>query len=202
MNIILVHGIFDTSHVFWLMKRRFRRQGYKVFTPSLRPAIGSAPLAKLAGKLEGYIEKNIQGDEDFHMVGFSMGGLISRHYLQEKADLSRVLSFTVLSAPNNGSNLAWALPLQGLRDMRRGSAFLKNLKKTESRLSHLEPLSLWTPFDTMILPASSSVWSIACNEKINVLAHPLMLTDKRVFKRMEAYIRSHNPTGLNLSPKN
>jgi len=104
MNVILVHGIFDTSRVFWLMKRRFLRLGYKVFAPDLRPATGSASLVELAGKLESYIEKNVPCDEDFHVLGFSMGGLISRHYLQEMADLKRILSFTILSARTTGAN--------------------------------------------------------------------------------------------------
>ena len=192
MNVILVHGIFDTSRVFWLMKRRFLRLGYKVFAPDLRPATGSASLVKLAGKLESYIEKNVPCDEDFHVLGFSMGGLISRHYLQEMADLKRILSVTILSAPNNGSKLAWSLPLKGFRDMRKGSKFLKNLEQKESCLSPLEPLSIWTPFDAIILPPSSSVWRIACNEKVWVLAHPLMLINREVFNRVEEYIQSRS----------
>ena len=192
MNVILVHGIFDTSRVFWLMKKRFLRQGHKVFAPNLRPASGSASLVELAEQLKLYIEKNVPCDEDFHLLGFSMGGLISRHYLQEMADLKRILSFTILSAPNNGSKLAWSLPLKGFRDMRKGSKFLKNLEQKESCLSPLEPLSIWTPFDAIILPPSSSVWRIARNEKVWVLVHPLMLISKEVFKMVEEYIQSRS----------
>jgi triacylglycerol lipase len=192
MNVILVHGIFDTSRVFWLMKRRFLRQGYKVFAPNLRPATGSASLVELAEQLKLYIEKNVPGNESFHLLGFSMGGLISRHYLQEMADLKRILSLTILSAPNNGSKLAWSLPLKGFMDMRKGSKFLKDLEQKESCLSPLEPLSIWTPFDAIILPPSSSIWRIARNEKVWVLVHPLMLISKEVFKMVEEYIQSRS----------
>jgi triacylglycerol lipase len=114
------------------------------------------------------------------MVGFSMGGLIARYYLQELEGARYFHQFFSISTPHHGSLLAFLSNNKGVKQMRPGSEFLCNLEQSTNRLSRLTCYSYWTPYDLMILPASSSVWKKAENIKVNVLCHPLMVRNQFV----------------------
>ena len=185
---LLVHGIFNQGRMFWTMAHHLARRGHQVHAPDLVPNDASTSLTVLSEELGRYIDRHLQPGTPYHLLGFSMGGLVCRHYLQAHAELDRVQSFTTLSSPHNGTLNAWWLPLRGWREMRPGSAFLRQLAAHDHRISaRLRPLSLWTPFDLIILPASSSVWDIATNESFPVPLHPAMRYSKRVIARLDQH---------------
>ena len=64
--------------------------------------------------------------------------------------------FVSISGPHAGTLTALALPLAGARDMRRGSALLRELDGDPDPWGPCEVHVLYTPYDLMILPASSS----------------------------------------------
>ena len=192
-NLILVHGIFNQGRMFWKMAHHFSQRGYQVTAPDLVPNSASTSLTLLSEQLDRHIREQIPEGQAYHLLGFSMGGLISRHYLQEHADLDRVLSFTTLSTPHHGTLNAWLMPWPGWREMRKNSAFLKQLEANDHRIAErLHPLSLWTPMDLTILPANSSVWEIAQNESIPVAMHPVMRHSTRVIQRVETHLEEAN----------
>jgi triacylglycerol lipase len=124
----------------------------------------------------------------FHLIGHSMGGLVMRCYAQRYASAREVCGFVTLSSPHNGSLWAWTQPTPGGRDMRAGSALLKELATNDHRLEHLKPLSLWTPFDLMILPSHSSVWPVATNERVWLPMHPQLKHSRALTKRVLIYL--------------
>ena len=185
-DIVLVHGIFDTGNVFRKMSESLIAQGFRTFTPDLTPNSGRKGLDHLAHQLRDYVELHLPRHDRFVLVGFSMGGLICRYYLQNLDGISRVGKFISLSAPHNGSLLAYGLSHRGGRQMRPNSDFLNDLNRDPVGLQDLRPVSMWTPFDLMILPASSSKMPEFRNVRLPVLLHPWMLTD---LKSIEAVIR-------------
>jgi triacylglycerol lipase len=64
--------------------------------------------------------------------------------------------------------------------MRPWSAFLRGLNDDVTALERIRFVSIWTPMDLMIVPAKSCVLEPGSAMCVNVLAHPLMLKDKRV----------------------
>jgi triacylglycerol lipase len=178
---ILVHGIKDTSRKFKTMQAAFENNGYRCITPSLMPNNASKGLEFLAIQLKDIIEAESKGiDADLCLVGFSMGGLVSRYYLQELEGYRTIKQFFSISTPHHGSLLAYLSANKGVKQMRPGSEFLRKLERSSDRLNKLPCYSYWTPFDLMILPASSSIWDKAEDIKVNSLCHPFMVTNEQI----------------------
>lgn len=181
MLFVLVHGIHDTGRKFKTMRAAFEGQGHRCIAPSLSPNNGRLGLEHLANQLQGHIlAETAGGNPQLVLVGFSMGGLIARHYLQELGGHRHTSHFFSIAAPHHGTLLAYLSAHLGARQMRPGSPFLHRLAQNANGCQNVACYSYWTPLDLMIVPATSSVWAQAENIPINVLAHALMVRDRRV----------------------
>jgi triacylglycerol lipase len=179
-NVVLVHGIWDRDvSMFWL-RRRLEREGYRCVVPSLSPNNARLGLADLSEKLRNAIEAGLGPEERFSIVAFSMGGLVSRHYLIEHDGASRCDTFITISTPHRGTVMAYCHPGKGSREMRPRSQFLMKLRQNEGKLRGVKCYSYRTPLDLIIVPAGSSRWEPAVNRVMFCLAHPLMLVNRRV----------------------
>ncbi len=132
--VLLVHGLKDDARKMEPMARYLRSQGWDAHTMSCRPSWGQKGLDELARQVADFIGANYSPDQRIDLVGFSMGGLVCRYYLQRLGGLDRVERYVSISAPNRGSILAWLIPNPGCRQMRPGSAFLRDLESDEGRL--------------------------------------------------------------------
>ncbi len=180
MNVILVHGIFDNSRLLAPLTESLQAQGHCCYSPSLKPASARLGIADLALKLRDYIDTTLTDDDDFVLVGFSMGCLISRYYLQVLEGHHRCPIFHAISGPHHGSWWALLFFWQGAREMRPNSELLNTLEESQQRLSHMAIYSYRTPYDLMILPSRSSHWVMAENHICHTLLHHLMVKDKNV----------------------
>jgi triacylglycerol lipase len=177
--VVMVHGIFDTGAVFRRMSRFLERRGFDPHSPSLKPSSGRAGIDDLAHQLETYINDSLGRTSQVDLIGFSMGGLVGRYYLQRLGGAARVRRFIAISTPHHGSRMAHLLPNKACIQMRPGSAFLADLNADAHTLAQHGIASIWTRYDLMVLPAHSSRLNIGTEFTIPVLLHPLMLSDKR-----------------------
>ena len=180
MHAVLVHGIFNTSKVFFLMKKSLEAHDIACITPELRPKDGKYGIEDLANKLRLEINNILDQSQKFILIGFSMGGIISRYYLQYLGGAKRISHFFSISAPHHGSYLAYLYPGKGTKQLRPGSEFLADLNANEDNLNHTKLFSFWTPLDLTIIPSSSSRWERSINIKVYSLLHPLMVFNKQV----------------------
>lgn len=181
MKVFLVHGIFDDGRLFNSMRQYFNRFGIITLVPALKPADARYGIEDLAHKLSAFISENIEKGEQFSIIGFSMGCIISRVYLQTLGGAAYCINFHAISGPHHGSILAYFFFGQGAKDLRPNSALLQRLQRTQNILSHINIFSYRTPFDQMILPSKSSHWSIAKNLVVKAPMHRLMLNNKFVW---------------------
>jgi triacylglycerol lipase len=121
-------------------------------------------------------------EQKFDLLGFSMGGLVSRYYLRRLNGIARVRRFISISCPHNGTLIAFLRSNAGARLMRPGSPFLSDLNSDTSVLDRIRVTSIWTPFDLMTFPASSSLVAFGRSVRVGVLAHPLMIRSRRVLR--------------------
>lgn len=184
-RVVLVHGIFEKGTAFRMLRKRLENRRIECFVPRLRPSDGRGGLDKLAEGLKRDIDARFGSTGPISIVAFSMGGLVSRHYLQQLGGAARCETFITISSPHHGTNAAWFYPSAGVRQMRPGSGFLKNLALTESSLDGIRIASFRTPLDLIILPTESSIWERAENRSYLVALHPLMLTSKPVLDDIE-----------------
>jgi len=177
--VLLVHGIGDTEAVFRKMRNHLVEKGWSVYGINLVPNNGDVGLDILAQQLANYIAANFAPEQTIDLVGFSMGGIVSRYYIQRLGGISRVQRFITISSPHYGTVIAYASWRTGCVQMRTNSDFLKDLNSDAVMLQHLNFTSMWTPYDLMIVPAKSSQMPVGREVIIPAASHPWMLTDSR-----------------------
>lgn len=107
-------------------------------------------------------------EEPFHLVGYSMGGLVVREAMRQAPGLPLQRS-VLLHAPHCGTMTALLLPLAACREMRPGSSFLRRL---EAEPWERETLATWCPGDLVIVPGVSARWHKASRHiRSDVPAH-------------------------------
>jgi triacylglycerol lipase len=191
MEIIMVHGIWDRGRVYRRMANYLSEQGHHCHMPDLEPANGKHGLADLAEKLKEYIDQTIGCDCHFVLIGFSMGAVISRYYLQRLGGASRVSHFFSISGPQHGTLTAHFWPGKAGRDMRFNSALLKQLNADNSALKNTIIHSYRTPFDLLIIPARSSHWEIAEeNHIVPALLHHQMISNPKVLQHIAEVLKN------------
>ncbi len=197
--VLLIHGIDDTAAVFRQMDASLREHGWSVHCLNLVPNNGNTGLDKLAEQLASYVESKFAPGESIDLVGFSMGGLVSRYYVQRLGGIERVKRFITIASPHSGTWTAFLRGNPGSRQMRPASSFLADLNSDLPLLNYIRFTSIWTPLDLMILPAKSSVLTVGRSIKMKVPAHQLMVSDERVLRLVFRTLREDDverPTGL------
>ncbi len=179
-QVILVHGIYDTAWTLRKLERRLTEAGFTVHVTPFKPNNGSVPLEESARQIAARIEAAVPPGTPISLVGFSMGGLIARYYVQRLADPSQVETLVTIASPHHGTWLAWFGLHQAVRQMRPGSEFLEELDSDVGKFSSIRWVTIRTPLDLMILPSVSTKLDWAENHSYPVLMHPLIPFDDRV----------------------
>ena len=177
--VLLIHGIDDTEAVFHQMRNYLIQRGLSVHALNLVPNNGDVGLDELAKQVSDYVTATFASEQRLDLVGFSMGGIVSRYYVQRLGGINRVQRFITISSPHHGTVVAYASRRPGCVQMRPDSIFLKDLNSDAVILGQLDFTSIWTPYDLMIVPANSSQMSVGREVIVPVPLHPWMLTDSR-----------------------
>ena len=101
--VLLVHGIDDDARTLAPLANGLARAGFlDVQIVELKPNNGDAPIAVLAGQVAeaaGSLRART-GSARVDVVGFSMGALVSRYYLQRLEGRNHVRRFVSISGPH------------------------------------------------------------------------------------------------------
>jgi triacylglycerol lipase len=188
--VILIHGIWDTKVIFNKMSAHLTQLGWCVHSLNLLPNDGTIGLDSLAQQLADYISETFHPEQAIDIVGYSMGGIVSRYYVQRLGGINRVQRFITISSPHKGTLTAYSLPLPGYLDMRPDSSLLQDLDRDVTMLKQINFTSIWTPFDIIILPSHSSQMPIGKEIKLNVWLHRQMVTDPQSINTLVAELKA------------
>ncbi|MBE8966853.1 triacylglycerol lipase [Nostocales cyanobacterium LEGE 12452] len=177
--VLLIHGIDDTEAVFHRMAAQLRLEGWSVYSLNLVPNNGDVGLDELAKQVADYVTATFAPEQRLDLIGFSMGGIVSRYYVQRLGGINRVQRFITIASPHYGTVVAYGSRRPGCLQMRPDSIFLKDLNSDAVMLGQLDFTSIWTPYDLMIVPANSSQMPVGSQVVVPVTLHPWMLTDPR-----------------------
>lgn len=184
--VLLIHGIDDDRSKMATLKGYLEARGLICDSFDLVPSDGTVGLEGLADQLavraDDFLAKTKASKLD--LVGFSLGGIVARTYLRKEP--SRVGRLVTISSPHHGTWTAFLRWNQLGQELRPNSPFLTSLNQKPPE-NHTV---LWTPFDLMIVPASSSRLQGAKEIKFPVLLHPWMVSDGRVLRAIAESLES------------
>jgi triacylglycerol lipase len=183
----------DTSYKMRKIATYLRELGWRVLDIDLDANTGDTRLEILAQQVAQLIERTFAPDEQIDLLGFSMGGIVSRYYVQRLSGIDartpgnalqtdrcqRVGRLITISTPHQGTLAANFSTRTGCRQMRPDSYFMTDLNRDVDMLNRVNFTSIWTPFDLIILPPTSSQLGIGTELQIPVLTHPWMVSDRR-----------------------
>lgn len=180
--LVLVHGLWDTPALFNSLRQAIcdRRE---LFLPHLPHGLGVVPLEDLARELGQGIAARFGPDAPLDVMGFSMGGVISRTWIQLLGGGRRVRRFTSVASPQQGTLVAQPWPrrwLASVGDLKVGSRLLRRLNADPDALAGIDCCSLYCLADLMVVPGWTAVLPVGRREVLRplhlqhheLMAHP------------------------------
>ena len=153
--VVLVHGLIDNHSIFAVMRRSLRRRGFTSvcswnYSPFLTDVARGA--ADLGEHLQRVCEQT--GHERVHVVGHSLGGLLARYHVQRQGGDQHVETLVTLGTPHQGSVLAHLLPTPLVRQLRPGSAVLRELAEPAPGV-RTPVTAVYSDLDQVVVPTSA-----------------------------------------------
>ncbi|MEI6860302.1 MAG: lipase [Shewanella sp.] len=180
-KLVLVHGIFNTRSVMIWMKKQFESQGFECFTPTLKPFDGRKGVEYAANNLKNQIDNRYGEHQTIVVIGYSMGGIVARYYLQHLEGYSRTSHLFTVSSPHRGSYTAYLpYPSKAMKQLRPDSDLLRSLDESVGKLDGLKLYSYRTSIDCIVIPSTSSHWDLAENKKFFVIMHLFMIFSRKI----------------------
>jgi len=78
----LIHGLWNTSSIFSFITSKLDDIGIEYFAPTLKHSYGMTSIFELSNKLNKLILEKYGLEKEIDILGFSMGGIIGRLWLQ------------------------------------------------------------------------------------------------------------------------
>lgn len=178
--LVLVHGLLDTPAVFDALRRELAQGRQPLLIPRLPLRLGRTPVAELAELLGGRIEAAFGREELIDVLGFSIGGVIARTWIQLLGGHRRTRRFLSVGSPQLGTITAQPWPgrlFRGIADLKWGSPLLSQLNGDVSALRRIECHSFYSILDLAVLPGWLAVLPVGERTMLPVLTHPQLLRD-------------------------
>lgn len=176
---VLVHGYKDEASVFSPLASYLSDLGLEPHAVTLAPSDCSVPLETLAQQLADFIDRSFLSYQKLDFVAFSLGGIVTRYYIQRMGGAARTNRLLTVGAPHYGTLMAFASRLPGALQLRPNSEFLRDLNADAESLASIPFVSIWSPFDLMIVPPHSSRMPVATNVAVWTLRHQSLITSQR-----------------------
>lgn len=153
-TVVLVHGLGRSAVSMCLLQSRIEKAGYEVVALDY-PSLGTDP-DEVIGTVARQIDSCCREKTKVHFVGYSLGGLLIRHYFSQPENepmLSRLGQVVMIGTPNAGSAVvdryrdSWWMPLLGKTILSLGT-------KGPGLAGQLPP----PPFTAGIIAGSNGSW--------------------------------------------
>ena len=154
--IILIHGLWNTSSIFSSITSILDDIGIEYFAPTLKHSYGMTSILDLTKKLNELILDKYGLEKEIDILGFSMGGIIGRYWLQKFNGYKRTRRLISIGSPHKGTLMAQLIPkfpFKGISEMKINSKFLRELAKNDFLLDDIECVNFFTYWDFMVFPA-------------------------------------------------
>ena len=154
--IVLIHGLWNTSSIFSSIISKLDDIGIEYFAPTLKHSYGITSIVDLTNTLNELILEKYGLGKEIDILGFSMGGIIGRYWIQKFNGFKRTRRFISIGSPHKGTLIAQLVPkypFRGISEMKLNSEFLRELAKNDFLLSDIECINFFTYWDLMVFPS-------------------------------------------------
>ena len=183
--LVLVHGLWDTPKVFRSLLHELNHRRDPLLLPHLPHGLGSKPLLDLAQRLDEAIRTAFGPDRPIDLLGFSMGGVIARTWIQLLGGHHRTRRLISVGSPQQGTLTAMPWPRQpmaGIADLKWGSPLLQELNGNLDNLSRIACCSFYSGIDLVVLPGWRAVLPVGVQRMLPVWTHPQLLWDRQALQ--------------------
>ena len=177
--LVLVHGMWDTPRLFDRLQHQLAGRRGPLLIPHLPHRIGFTPIEEQAALLGLHIEAAFGAEQPIDLLGFSMGGVIARTWIQLRGGHRRTRRLISVGSPQQGTLTAgpWpSWPLAGIADLKAGSPLLVRLNSHLATLQPVECCSFYCHPDLMVMPAWRAVLPIGPGRRLPVRYHHQLMT--------------------------
>lgn len=174
--VVFVHGFFASAGVFRPMRRHLHDAGLVSASFSYVPGVSISRIAKKLAALVDALPK----DRRVHLVGHSLGGLVSRWYVQELGGHERVAQTISLASPFAGTERANLVPLLVGADLATYSAVLDRLR-ARARTFDVPHTSIVGDSDWVVVPNHSAMFPHGDVVVLPGRGHNALLYDDAVY---------------------
>ena len=180
--VVLIHGLACNRMNWFWFRRQLEERGFTVFTVDCTPWYGRIEgfVPQLARAIDEVLAAT--GAAEVTLIGHSMGGLISRAYL-DRFGTSKVNRVITLGSPHQGTWMAQLMFTPNVRDMREGSSFLTALAERESRRepsAHARFTCVLTHHDNLVTPHRNALLPGADRIELSGVGHLSLAFSPRV----------------------
>ena len=185
--IILIHGLWNTSRIFSSITSRLDEIGIEYFAPTLNHSLGMTSIIDLTNILNRLILEKYGFRKEIDILGFSMGGIIGRYWIQKYNGYKRTKRFISIGSPHKGTLTAQLVPkypFRGISEMKINSEFLRRLAENDYFLDDIECISFFTYWDLMVFPGWWTNLNFGKKISVKVYKHRNLLRNKSVVDKI------------------
>ena len=183
--LVLVHGLWNTPKLFDRFIKQLDQTSSMLFVPHLPHDLGRVGIRELAVDLNCQILNRFGTSESIDILGFSMGGLISRVWLQEFKGHERTIRFFSIGSPHRGTLTAQFVPSSyflGISEMKLGSKLLSSLDNSLNCLKNVQCKSYFCFLDLMVFPGYRATLPIGNAIPLPVITHKGLIRSTKGIK--------------------
>ncbi len=191
--LVLVHGLWNTPNLFRNLIYSLEQNDLLIYVPFLPHQCGRTSLKLLAKQLNAYILERFGSSTTIDLLGFSMGGVIGRIWLQNFYGFRRTNRFISIGCPHQGTFTAQFVPrfcFAGIADMKIGSDLLRDLNHDLSALQEIKCDSFFCRSDLMVLPGWKAVLPIGSTHSLPVWTHKELISHPVAIRAIKEKILS------------
>jgi len=183
----LIHGLWNTSSIFSSITSKLDDIGIEYFAPTLKHAYGKTSIIDLTNSLNELILEQYGLKQKVDILGFSMGGIIGRYWIQKFNGYKRTRRFISIGSPHKGTFTAQLVPkypFRGISEMKINSKLLREMKNNDFFLDDIECINFFTFWDLMVFPGWWTNLNVGKKISVKVYIHRNLVRNKSVVKKI------------------
>lgn len=180
--VLLVPGHASNRAALLFLRIFLTRRGWAwVWPVNVRAREGGlAEMAALLGRRVRELQR-VTGADQVDLVGHSLGGLVAAWYVAHLDEERRIRRVVTLATPWGGTRMAVFAPGRLATELLYGAPALDGLAPPP-----VPAVSVWSPDDNVVIPASSAVPEGVESAELEGAAHTEMLFSARAYRAVQA----------------